>query len=305
MVWPRHRAGAFSWQDRQREPCRVAIARLVVRPRALYVGGMRRFIPFARKPAHVSVVRLSGMISAGGRSSVLNDETMGPVLERAFRRGKPKAVALVLNSPGGSPVQSSLIGARIRRLSEETGVPVFGFVEDVAASGGYWIACAADEIFVDQGSIVGSIGVISASFGVHELIARQGIERRVYTAGTSKSMLDPFRPEKQEDVARLKNLLEQIHTTFKDHVSSRRADRLKADIDLFNGDIWVGQAAIDVGLADGIGHITPVMKERFGDKVQFRSFGARRSLFRWFGASLLSDALAQVEERSHFARFGL
>lgn len=161
---------------------------------------MKRWIPFLKSAPVVAVVRLSGMISASGRGT-LNDAVLEPVLEKAFSKGKPSAVALEINSPGGSPVQSSLIGARIRRLAAEKEVPVYAFVEDVAASGGYWLAAAADEIYADDSSVVGSIGVISASFGVDELISRYGIQRRVYTAGKSKSMLDPFRPENPEDVA--------------------------------------------------------------------------------------------------------
>ncbi len=252
----------------------------------------------------VSVVRLQGAIGAGGRGA-LNDQALAPVLERAFKRGKPKMVALEINSPGGSPVQSSLIGARIRRLSEETKVPVVAFVEDVAASGGYWLAAAADEILVDDSSVVGSIGVISAGFGAHVFLARQGIERRVHTAGKSKSMMDPFRPEKEEDVARLKRLLGQIHESFIGHVRDRRGPKLADDPDLFTGEIWVGRSACEVGLADGIGHLVPEMKARFGDKVQFRRYGTRRSLAQRFGMSLAADAMAAVEERAEFARYGL
>ena len=156
----------------------------------------------------------------------LNDAALAPVLERAFSKGKPAAVAISVNSPGGSPVQSSLIGSRIRRLSEEKEIPVFAFVEDVAASGGYWLASCADEIFADPASIVGSIGVISAGFGLQDLIARYGIERRVYTAGKSKSMLDPFREEKQEDVERLTSILGDVHDVFIQHVKRRAAIRL-------------------------------------------------------------------------------
>ena len=251
----------------------------------------------------VAVVRLTGMIAGGPRG--LSDKGAAPLLEKAFARGKPKAVALVINSPGGSPVQSSLIGARIRRLSEEKEVPVYAFVEDLAASGGYWIAAAADEIWVDATSVVGSIGVISAGFGMHELIERYGIERRVYTAGTSKSMNDPFKPEKEEDVARLKTILEQIHGSFKDHISARRAGKLDPEKDLFTGEIWVGQKAIDVGLADGVGHLVPTMKEKFGEKIQFRVYGQRRSPFSALGTSMIESASHHIEERAAFARFGL
>ena len=272
--------------------------------RALYVQHMRYFVPFLKSHPRVAVVRLSGMIASGNRGA-LNDAATAQMLERAFHKGKPTAVALVINSPGGSPVQSSLIGARIRRLADETGLPVTAFVEDVAASGGYWIAAAADDIVVDPGSIVGSIGVISASFGAHEFIARQGIERRVHTAGQSKSMLDPFRPEKDEDIARLRGLLDELHKVFKDHVTARRGARLPEGTDLFTGEVWIGASAVKTGLADAVGHIVPVMKARYGDKVQFLRYGPRRGLLQRFGASVLNDALLQIEERALFARYGL
>ncbi len=252
----------------------------------------------------VAVVRLSGMISASGRGT-LNDASLAPLIDKAFSRGKPAAVALQINSPGGSPVQSSLIGARIRRMAEEKNVPVFAFVEDVAASGGYWLASAADEIFADDSSVVGSVGVISASFGAHELLARYGVERRVYTAGRSKSMLDPFRPEQPEDVERLKRLLEDIHTNFKEHVTRRRGARLAEGRDLFTGEVWLGRSAVELGLIDGIGHMKPVLRDRFGDKVRFRSYGARKSLLSRLGAQMMDDALQSVEERSAFAQYGL
>lgn len=267
---------------------------------------MRAWIPFLKLPARVAVVRLSGVIASGGRAGGgLSDAGTAALLERAFSRGKPQAVALQLNSPGGSPVQSSLIGARIRRLSEEKGIPVYAFVEDVAASGGYWLAVQADEIWIDPASVVGSIGVIAASFGAQDFIARHGIERRVHTAGRSKSMLDPFRPEKPEDVARLHRLLGQIHATFIEQVQARRGARLIGDPDLFTGEVWVGQEAVDLGLADGIGHLVPKMKERFGRDVKFLAYGPRRSLMQRVGLALAGEAVALVEERAHYARYGL
>ena len=244
------------------------------------------------------------MIAAGTRGT-LSDTSLAPLLEKAFRRGKPAAVALEINSPGGSPVQSSLIGSRIRRLSEETGIPVIAFVEDVAASGGYWIASAADEIYTDPSSILGSIGVVSSGFGAHVFLQRQGIERRIHTAGKSKAMLDPFKPESEEDVARLNRLLGQLHDTFITHVKSRRGDKLADNPDLFTGEIWIGQSAIEVGLADTVGHLVPAMKERFGDKVKFRRYEQRRPLLARFGAKLTGDALGAIEERAEFARYGL
>ena len=265
---------------------------------------MKLKIPFKKERKTVAVVRMAGAISAGPRGQ-LNDQTYGPILEKAFEKGKPSAVALVINSPGGSPVQSSLIGARIRRLSQEKNVPVYAFVEDVAASGGYWIAAAADEIYIDETSIVGSIGVISAGFGAHEFISRYGIERRVYTSGTSKSTLDPFKPEKKQDIERLNSMLTQIHTSFIAHVKARRGARLSEDERLFSGEFWAGQPAIDLGLADHIGHLEPAMKEQFGQNVKFRQYGAKKGWAQRLGGRIFEDAFQSFEERLTYARFGL
>ncbi|WP_093417771.1 S49 family peptidase [Tranquillimonas alkanivorans] len=265
---------------------------------------MMRFVPFVKKQPMVAVLRMQGMIATGGPGR-LNDATLAPLIEKAFRRGKPAAVALLINSPGGSPAQSSLISRRIRRLAEEKRVPVLAFVEDVAASGGYYIASAADEIWADENSILGSIGVISAGFGFNKFINRYGIERRVYTAGESKSLLDPFQPEKADDVARLEELQEQIHAGFIRHVRDRRGARLAARDDLFTGEIWVGEQAREVGLIDGIGHLVPTMKERFGDKVRFSVYQQRRPLLGRFGMGLLHSALGEIEDRAGFARYGL
>ena len=248
---------------------------------------MKRYIPFMKSDPSVAIIRLQGMI-AGGSRGTLNDRALAGVIEKAFAKGKPVAVALEVNSPGGSPVQSSI-----------------AFVEDVAASGGYWLAAAADEIYADPSSVVGSIGVISASFGAHELLARQGVERRVYTAGKSKSMLDPFRPEKPEDVARLKGLLEDIHTNFIDHVQARRGDKLDAETELFTGEVWLAAKAKELGLIDGVGHLKPMLQERFGEKVRFRRYGLRRPFFPRLGAQMVSDTLSSVEERAAYAQFGL
>ena len=264
---------------------------------------MARWNPFRRSRPLVAVVRLNGVIAAGPRA--LSDAAIGPAIDKAFARGRPVAVALEINSPGGSPVQSSLIAARIRRLAEDKGVPVLAFVEDVAASGGYWLACAADEIYADEGSILGSIGVISAGFGFPELLDKAGVERRVHTAGRSKSMLDPFRPERPEDVARLTGWLEQLHDVFISYVRSRRGAKLADNPDLFTGEVWIGRNAVAQGLIDGIDHLVPFMKARFGDKVRLRRYGPRRSLFQRLGASLAQTALGGIEERAAFARFGL
>ncbi len=260
-------------------------------------------IPFRKSKPRVNIVRLQGMIADGQRG--LNDQALAGVLEKAFSKGKPDAVALQINSPGGSPVQSSLIGARIRRLASEKEVPVYGFVEDVAASGGYWLAAAADEIWVDDSSVVGSIGVISAGFGLNEFIGKHGVNRRIYTAGKSKSMLDPFSAEKPADVKRLKSMLEHIHKAFIAHVETRRGKKLDASQDLFTGEIWVGSQSIEVGLSDGIGHLVPKMKEIFGEDVQFQKFGRKRSVLSRFGAQIVDDAIGGIEERASYARFGL
>lgn len=264
-------------------------------------------IPFvsrlmSRRP-RIAVIRLSGTIGGSGRGGGLNDAALAPMIERAFRKGKPVAVALIVNSPGGSPVQSSLIAARIRRLADERDIPVHAFVEDVAASGGYWLACSADQIWADDSSILGSIGVISAGFGFNQLIERWGIERRVHTAGTSKSTLDPFRPQNPEDVARLHAILEPIHEAFKAHVRDRRGMRLAADRDLFTGEFWAGRQAVELGLADGIAHLVPKMKALYGDKVAFQVHGIRKPLFRRLGLS--AEALIDAaEERAAFQSFG-
>ncbi len=283
------------------------------RPALLFVAAtritsvlMKRYIPFLKSPPRVAVIRLQGIISAGGRAGAgLNDASLAPMIEKAFQRGKPVAVALAINSPGGSPVQSALIAARIRRLAEEKKIPVHAFVEDVAASGGYWLATAGDDIWIDHSSVVGSIGVISSSFGFPEFLARHGIERRVHTAGKSKSFLDPFRPENPEDVARLRAIIEPIHDAFKAQVSDRRGGKLPADRDLFTGDVWVGKSAVDEGLADGIGHLVPKLKSLYGDKVKIVPYGVKRSLFQRLSGRLLGDVIDLVEERALWARYGL
>ncbi|MGH1367781.1 MAG: S49 family peptidase [Maritimibacter sp.] len=265
---------------------------------------MKRFVPFMTPDPMVAVIRLHGAISTGQRGQ-LNDAALAPAIERAFRRGKPKAVALSINSPGGSPVQSSLIAARIRRLADEKEVPVFAFVEDAAASGGYWLACAADKIYADRTSIVGSIGVIMASFGFDKFMAKQGVDRRVYTAGNSKSQLDPFRPENPEDVARIKALGAEIHEAFIDHVKAARAGRLAEDDRLFSGEFWGGTKALELGLIDGLGHLVPVMKETYGPKVKFSVYGPKRGVLSRVGAQISGGAIASLEEQSHWARLGL
>lgn len=260
-----------------------------------------KFIPFVKKSPVVPVIRLAGTIGSG--RNALSDAGLAAIIEKAFRM-KPAAVALVVNSPGGSPVQSSLIAARVRRLAEEKSIPVHAFVEDVAASGGYWLACAADQIWVDPSSIVGSIGVIFASFGFPELMAKQGVERRVVAMGKQKSLADPFLPQKPEDIERLKALQAPIHEAFIAHVKARRGNRL-ADADLFNADIWVGQASVDLGLTDGVAHLVPKLKSLYGEKVKLVPLGQKRGLLSRFGLNMAEDALASVEDRALWARYGL
>jgi signal peptide peptidase SppA len=273
---------------------------------------------FRRGPV-VPVVRLSGVIaSAGGLlgSRALSIESVAPLLKRAFDTRGAKAVALSINSPGGSPVQSALIGQRIRLLARERDLRVIAFVEDVAASGGYWLACAADEIVVDPNSIVGSIGVISAGFGFQDLIARIGVERRLHTSGERKSMLDPFRPEKAEDVERLHRLQAEIHEGFKHWVRERRAGKLNAEeAVLFNGEFWTGRRGLELGLVDSLGELRATLQARYGDKVRLPLIGPRRRLLARFGLGAPFAAppldgigpatLAAIEERLHWQRFGL
>jgi signal peptide peptidase SppA len=235
------------------------------------VDRMKQLIPakFRRDAAVVPVVRLSGVI--GAVTPLRPGMTLAGVakmLERAFATKHAKAVALVINSPGGSPVQSRQIYLRIRQLAAEKKLPVLVFVEDVAASGGYMIACAGDEIFCDPSSILGSIGVVGGGFGFQELIKRIGVERRLYTAGEHKAMLDPFLPEDPHDIARLKSLQREIHAIFIALVKGSRGARLKGSEDeLFTGEYWAGETSVSLGLADGIGDIRATLRARFGEKV--------------------------------------
>ena len=259
------------------------------------------------------VVRLSGVIAAGGLlgSRGLSIESVAPLLARAFSLRGAKAVALAINSPGGSPVQSALIAQRIRLLAAEKKLPVIAFVEDVAASGGYWLACAADEIIADPASIVGSIGVISSGFGFHDLIARFGVERRVHTSGERKGMLDPFRPENPDDVERLKRLQAEIHDSFKDWVRQRRGTRLKDDDALlFSGEFWTAKRGLEMGLVDGLGELRAMLQARYGAKVHLPVMAPRRRFLQRFGLggsieSVGPEMLAALDERAHWQRFGL
>src|ERR1700736_4074850 len=235
------------------------------------VDRLMEFIParLRRGTAVVPVVRLSGLIgSVTPLRPGISLAGVARTLERAFGMKNAKAVALVINSPGGSPVQSRQIYLRIRQLAAEKQLPVLVFVEDVAASGGYMIACAGDEIFCDPSSILGSIGVVGSSFGFQELIKKVGVERRLYTAGEHKAMLDPFLPENPDDVARIKALQREIHAIFIALVKQSRAGRLKgADDVLFTGEYWAGETSVSLGLADAIGDLRSTLRARYGDKV--------------------------------------
>ncbi len=276
------------------------------------MGSLRAFWPWPRHGV-VPAVRLHGVIgSVGLRGQGMTLASLEPVLARAFAEKRAPAVALLINSPGGSPVQSSLIAGRIRQLANEKKKQVLGFVEDVAASGGYWLACAADEIFVDRSSIVGSIGVVSAGFGFEDAIARLGIERRLHSTGEHKGMLDPFRPERPEDVAMLRDIQASIYAAFKAHVRERRGARLKGDgASLFDGRIWAGDDAVALGLADGIGDVRSIVRQRFGKEAKLRPMGRPRPWWqRRLGmdaaaGALVSGVAGALEERAMWARYGL
>jgi signal peptide peptidase SppA len=264
----------------------------------------------------VTVVRLDGVIGPRQWRSAVSLASHAAALDKAFGRSGLSAVALAINSPGGSPVQSALLYRRIRQLADEKGVPVFAFAEDVAASGGYWLALAGDEIYAEEASLLGSIGVVTASFGVNRLIERFGIERRLHTAGENKSLLDPFLPEDPEDVARLSMLQQDIHASFKEHVRRRRLGKLDAaDDGVFSGEVLTGRMALAKGLIDGIGDLRAVMRARFGDRVRLLpiAVGPRR---RWWLPRLqpaadrdawtpVADFLYWIEARVLWARFGL
>lgn len=280
-----------------------------------------RLNPFRRRNPIIPVVRLSGVISPAPQPfrGALNLAEIAGSLQQAFEVKGAKGVALAVNSPGGSPVQSALIGKRVRALAREKELPVFAFIEDVAASGGYWLACAADEIFAEAASIVGSIGVVSAGFGFPRALDKIGVERRIYTQGRNKAFLDPFKPENPDDVARLHRLQKDIHETFIGHVKDRRGRRLKGDDEtLFNGDVWSGQRALEHGLVDGIGDMRAVMRDRFGDKVQLRVIGPGKGWLKrrlglagatLTGATMTGEAVAggllALEARALWARYGL
>ncbi|MGI8800135.1 MAG: S49 family peptidase [Pseudonocardia sp.] len=275
---------------------------------------------WAGKPV-VSCVRLQGLIAAGMSPlsrGMINLSSLEPVLQHAFQRRGLAAVALLINSPGGSATQSALVAERIRSLAAEHEVPVLAFCEDVAASGGYWLACAADEVYAHPTSIVGSIGVVSSGFGLAGLLERLGVERRLHTAGENKARLDPFLPEDPDDVQWLTGLQGELHKLFQDWVRERRGAKLDRTKDLFTGEVWTGADALEVGLVDGLGSARAVLKDRFPDAEPVAAQG-RRSLFARLGVggshSLLGAAHAApnvalslveaAELRASWARFGL
>lgn len=267
------------------------------------------------RPPVVSVLRFEGVIMPRSRRGGVSLASHAAAIEKAFRLSRLVAVAIVVNSPGGSPVQSALLYRRIRQLADEKSVPVIAFAEDVAASGGYWLALAGDEIFSEETSLLGSIGVISAGFGFYQLIGRLGIERRLHTAGERKSLLDPFLPEDSADVERLTALQQDIHQSFKQHVQARRAGKIDGgDESLFTGDVLTGRMALDRGLIDGIGELRAVMRARYGDKVRLRPIPADRRRWPFLSrlplvvrepVSLIAELADWIETRLLWAKFGL
>jgi serine protease SohB len=285
------------------------------------LGILRLLLParFRADIPVVPVVRLSGVIGvATPLRPGLMLSTTARSLERAFATRNACAVALIINSPGGSPAQSHLILRRIRQLAEEKKIPVLAFIEDVGASGGYMLACAADEIICDQYSIVGSIGVVGGSFGFPKLLDKLGIERRLYTSGERKVMLDPFLPEKPEDVKRIKAIQKDIHEHFIALVKERRGTKLRgSDKALFSGEFWTAPAAIELGLADSLGDMRSTLRERYGEKVRTPLIAAERGMFGRrlpsisFADALTShpgladDLLSALEARALWSHYGL
>ncbi len=277
---------------------------------------LRSILTGKSKPV-IPVVRMQGTISTSSpmRTNTLNLASVALNLEKAFSQSNAPAVAILVNSPGGAPTQSHFIYQRIRHLAEEHETKVLVFVEDVAASGGYMIALAGDEIFVDPNSIVGSIGVVSSGFGFVDAIAKLGIERRVYTAGANKSMLDPFVPEKAEDVEYLKKLQLELHDSFIGMVKERRGNTLTTEEELFDGKFWVGSHAVNLGLADHIGELRTVIKDRYGEKAKLKLIGSEPTFFKKkLGVKLSVDDLAAdlghgiisaATERLMWSKYGL
>jgi signal peptide peptidase SppA len=268
-------------------------------------------LPMSRgttKPV-VAVVKLHGVITPSpsplAARGTININTVEQALTKAFDHDRLKAVAVAVNSPGGAPTQSALVAERIRELADRKKVPVIAFCEDVAASGGYWLACAADEIYAHSSSLVGSIGVVTAGFGLNGLLERFGVERRVYTAGAHKVRLDPFQQEKDEDVEWLKGLQAQLHEQFVSWVKSRRGDRISDGDDLFTGEVWTGAKAKELGLIDGVGNLRAVLSERYPD-AEITVAEPKRALLARLGiGGAAQSLLTAVEHRAIWSRYGL
>ncbi|PZS40601.1 MAG: S49 family peptidase [Pseudonocardiales bacterium] len=269
----------------------------------------------------VAAVKLHGVITPTpaplGRG-VINLTALDSVLTRAFGYDRLRAVVLLINSPGGSPTQSALVADRIRGLADLKNVPVLAFCEDVAASGGYWLACAADEIVAHPTSLIGSIGVVSQGFGLHGLLERFGVERRLYTAGANKSRLDPFLPEREDDVVWLRSMQTELHGMFREWVCSRRGGRLETgQQDLFTGEVWSGRRALELGLVDRLGTMRGEIVKRYPD-AEIITVEARRPLLARLGIGPAAAALSgrggpesalavleALEHRATWSRFGL
>lgn len=287
-------------------------------------GLLKRLVPkrFRKEGVSIPVVRLHGTIMSGGSQfrPALNLANVAPMLEKAFSTKGSPVVALSVNSPGGSPVQSRMIYQRIRALAEEHNKKVLVFVEDVAASGGYMIALAGDEIIADATSIVGSIGVVSGGFGFPELLKKIGVERRVYTAGENKVILDPFQPEKEGDIEYLKTLQLEIHKVFIDMVKTRRGTLLSDETSIFSGLFWTGQRGLELGLIDGLGDMRVELRRRYGKTARLELISGARNFFGrrtpgvsvrgsldpgHIAASAVSGLAETLEDRALWSRFGL
>ncbi len=262
----------------------------------------------------IPVIKLEGVITAnarGGRNSGISFAGMRSHIDKAFAVKSAPFVALLINSPGGSPVQSALIGEYIRQKAEQNDMKVYAFCEDVAASGGYWLAASADKIYAMPASIIGSIGVIAAMFGFTDLIKKIGVERRIYSAGAEKSQLDPFMPEDKKQIEHLKNLQKEIHQNFIDWVTTRRGQALETQQDIFTGQFWDGHSAKKLGLIDAIGSLDGVLFEEFGKKYQLKVFGTQKKNLLKFITEQKSlthqvdTMLSELQQRTHWERFGL
>lgn len=271
---------------------------------------LRKF--YNKNKVNIAVIRLSGVIGSVGmwRSGLTLDD-LNNEIERAFKTPKLKALVLQINSPGGSPVQSELIYNRIRMLAEEKKIKTYVFAEDAIASGGYWLACAGDEIYCSSSSIVGSIGVISASFGFSDAIKKLGIKRRIYKQGDNKSVLDPFEKEKAEDVKIITQIQKDIHEAFKDIVRQRREGKidLSNESNIFNGEFWTGKKALELGLIDGIGDMHKIMRDKFGKDINFIKMSKRKSfiqrIFGGLGAKIIDDLASKIQENYYWSRIGM